>query len=152
MIHEKGLAMVRGVLDADPNSKPGSVEPLGHEGLQDPIMHMLHIARSTISICGSHQDQGGVNLLGLNKKAIMRQGLLNSLGQLLELPLVHILPKGKGSQTCMPSVIKRLRNTMAAHARIKRDRRASIKERERDIRTITQKITIKRGMRRNRIR
>ena len=31
LIHEKGLAMLRGVLDADPNSRPGIVEPLGHE-------------------------------------------------------------------------------------------------------------------------
>ncbi len=91
-------------------------------------------------------------MLGLSKEALLRQGLLNSLGQLLERPLAHILPRGKGSQTCMPYVTARLRNTMVANACIKRDRRASVKERERDIRTITQKITINRGMRRNRIR
>ena len=68
----------------DPNSKPGPVEALGHEWL------------SRSSIWGSHQDQGGVNLLGLSKDALLRQGRLNSLGQLLELPLVHILPKGRG--------------------------------------------------------
>ena len=100
-------------------------------------MHMLHIGRSTISVSGSHQDQGRVNLLVLSKDAILRQGILNSLGQFLELPLAHILPRGKGSQTCMPSVITRLRNTMVANAWIKRDRRASNNERERDIRTIT---------------
>ena len=36
-----GLAMLRGVLDADPNSRIGLVEPLGREWLQDPIMHAL---------------------------------------------------------------------------------------------------------------
>ena len=30
VLHDKGLAMLRGVLDADPNSKPGPVEPFGH--------------------------------------------------------------------------------------------------------------------------
>ena len=30
VIDEKGLAMLRGVLDADPTSKPGPVKPLGH--------------------------------------------------------------------------------------------------------------------------
>ena len=98
VIHEKGLAMLRGVLDADPNSKPGPVGPLGHERLQDPIMHMLHIGRSTISMLREPPISRGVNLLGLNKGALLGQGLLNSLGQLLELPLVHILPKGRRPQ------------------------------------------------------
>ena len=30
VIHEKGLAMLSGVLDADPKGKPGPVEPLAH--------------------------------------------------------------------------------------------------------------------------
>ena len=76
-------------------------------------MHMLHIGRSTISICGGHQDQGGVNLLGPH------------------------LSQGKEPHTCMPYMITRLRNTMAANAWFKKDRRASNKERERGIRTIT---------------
>jgi hypothetical protein len=52
----------------------------------------------------------------------------------------------------MPSVSTRLRNTMAAHACIKRDRRTSNKEREREIRTITNNRRIKRRMRRRRIK
>ena len=52
----------------------------------------------------------------------------------------------------MPSVSTRLRNTMVAHAWIKRDRRTSNKEREREIRTRTKKRRIKRRMRRRRIR
>ena len=48
----------------------------------------------------------------------------------------------------MPSVSTRLRHTMAAHACIKRDRRTSIKEREREIRTIIHDRRIKRRMRR----
>ncbi len=59
-------------------------------------MHMLHIGRSTISICGSHEDQIWLTLIELNKEALLRQGILDYLGQLLELPLVHILPKGNG--------------------------------------------------------
>ena len=31
VLHDKGLAMLRGVLDEDSNSRPGPVEPLGHE-------------------------------------------------------------------------------------------------------------------------
>ena len=52
----------------------------------------------------------------------------------------------------MPSVSTRLRNTMAAHAWIKRDRRTSNKEREREIRTRTNNIIIKRMMKRRTIR
>ena len=46
----------------------------------------------------------------------------------------------------MPSVSTRLRNTIAANAWIKRDRRTSNKERERTFRTITNKRRIKRRM------
>ena len=52
----------------------------------------------------------------------------------------------------MPSVSTRLRNTMVAHAQINMDRRTSNKERERKIRRRTNKINIKRRMRRRRIR
>ena len=66
----------------------------------------------------------------------------------------------------MPFVTTRLRNTMAANAWFKRDRRASNKEREREIRTITKKgkdqeqdeaeeetvMSKRRGMRRTRAR
>ena len=52
----------------------------------------------------------------------------------------------------MPYVSTRLRNTMAAHAWIKMDRRTSNNDRERAIRTITNKRRIKRSMRRRRIR
>ena len=31
VIHEQGLAMLGVVLDADPNSRLGHVEPIGHE-------------------------------------------------------------------------------------------------------------------------
>ena len=31
VLHDKGLAMLRGVLAAEPKNKPGPVEPLGHE-------------------------------------------------------------------------------------------------------------------------
>ena len=34
-------------------------------------------------------------MLGFSKEARLGQGLLNSLGQLLELPWVHVLPKGR---------------------------------------------------------
>ena len=50
----------------------------------------------------------------------------------------------------MPSVSTRLRNTMAAHAWIKRGRRTSNNEREREIRAITKKRMMKRRMRRRR--
>ena len=48
----------------------------------------------------------------------------------------------------MPSVITRLMNTMVANECFQRDRRASNKARERDIRTITYKRRTKRRRRR----
>ena len=50
----------------------------------------------------------------------------------------------------MPYVTAGLKTTMAAHAWIKRDRRTSNKERDREIRTITKNRRIKRRMRRRR--
>ena len=52
----------------------------------------------------------------------------------------------------MPSVSTRLRNTIVAHAWIKRDRRTSNQEREREVRTRTNKRMIKRRMRRRMLR
>ncbi len=95
MLQEKGLAMLRGVFDADPIGRLGLAEPLGHERLQDPIMHTLHIGRNTISIGGATRIKDGANLLRLSQEAQLGQGLLNLLGQLIALPLVHILPNGR---------------------------------------------------------
>ena len=50
VLDEQGLPMLRGVLDADANGWPCPVEPLGHGGLQDPIVYMLHIGRGSISV------------------------------------------------------------------------------------------------------
>ena len=78
----------------------------------------------------------------------MGQGLLNVVGQLLELPQVHILFQGKESQTCMQSESTRLRTTMAANACSNMERRTSNKERERERMTVRKKSRIKRRMRR----
>ncbi len=116
-------------------------------------MHMLQMGGGgTISICGRHQDQGGGSLLGRGQEAILGQGLLNSLGQLLDLPLGPQLSQGKESRTCMPYVRTRLRSTKFAHAWNNRGRRASNKEREREIRKITKKIRVNRRVMRRRIR
>ena len=57
-------------------------------------MHMLHIGRSTISICGSHQDQGGVDLLVLSKEALLGQGLLTLWASLFNFPWSTSFPGG----------------------------------------------------------
>ena len=42
VIHEKGLGMIRVVLDADPNSRPGLVDPLVMNYFRAHIAHAAH--------------------------------------------------------------------------------------------------------------
>ena len=88
-----GLPMLRKVLDADPNGWPGPVIPPVDEGPQDPHVHMLHIRRCSISVSRGNQDQLRINLLRLSIELLIGEGLLHSLGKLLELARVHILVK-----------------------------------------------------------
>ena len=55
-------------------------------------MDVLDIGGLTHAVEGTHKDMIRVQLLGVWVLGLLGQGVLNSLGQLQELPLVHALP------------------------------------------------------------
>ena len=55
-------------------------------------MDVLDIGRLTHAVQGTHKDLIRIQLLGVWVEGLLGQGLLNSVGQLQELPLVHSLP------------------------------------------------------------
>ena len=81
-------------------------------------MHMLHIGRSTVLVCGRHEDQGrGQYVLGSANWLSWDRASSTLWASFLNFPLSKLFPM-VGPQTWMPYVSTRLTTTMVANAMV----------------------------------
>ena len=93
MLDKPGLPCGRGVLDTNANLRPSAIEALDGEGLEDPIMNMLNVRRSTVPVRGVHEELQRVQLLGFSVEALRGEKFLDPLRKLEALASV-----GRGSE------------------------------------------------------
>ena len=82
VLEEPAQASFAFVLDTDAYHGPGHVIAHGGEGPQDPVVDILRIGRSSISVVGIHEDAFWIQLLGIFEEDLIVQCFLDPLRSL----------------------------------------------------------------------